>query len=36
VVVLFIAAPPLIRAMFRLREAGAAGVGEVLSKGWNG
>jgi general nucleoside transport system permease protein len=36
VVVLFIAAPPLIRAIFRLREAGAAGVGEVLSKGWNG
>jgi ABC-type uncharacterized transport system permease subunit len=35
VVVLFIAAPPLIRAIFRLRAAGAAGVGEVLSKGWN-
>jgi hypothetical protein len=34
-VVLFIAAPPLIRAIFRLRSAGAAGVGEVLSKGWN-
>ena len=35
VVVLFIAAPPLIRAIYRLRPAGAAGVGEVLSKGWN-
>jgi len=35
VVVLFIAAPPLIRAIFRLRAAGVAGVGEVLSKGWN-
>jgi simple sugar transport system permease protein len=35
VVVLFIAAPPLIRAIYRLRPAKAAGVGEVLSKGWN-
>jgi simple sugar transport system permease protein len=35
VVVLFIAAPPLIRTIFRLRAAGVAGVGEVLSKGWN-
>ncbi len=34
-VVLFIAAPPLIRAIYRLRAAGASGVGEVLSKGWN-
>jgi len=34
-VVLFIAAPPLIRAIYRLRTAGASGVGEVLSKGWN-
>jgi simple sugar transport system permease protein len=33
VVVLFIAAPPLIRAIFRLR--GEGGVIQVLSKGWN-
>jgi ABC-type uncharacterized transport system permease subunit len=33
VVVLFIAAPPLIRAIFRLR--GAGGVIQVLSRGWN-
>jgi ABC-type uncharacterized transport system permease subunit len=35
-IVLFIAAPPLVRAMFRLREARAAGEGQVLAKGWNG
>ncbi len=35
VIVLFVAAPPLIRAMFRLRAAGAGGVGLMLSKGWN-
>ena len=35
VVVLFVAAPPLIRAIYRLRAAGAAASGEVLSKGWN-
>jgi general nucleoside transport system permease protein len=33
VVVLFVAAPPLIRAVFRLR--GAGGVLVVLSRGWN-
>src|SRR5580704_3159613 len=33
VVVLFVAAPPLIRTIFRLR--GAGGVLVVLSKGWN-
>jgi hypothetical protein len=33
--VLFVAAPPLIRAMYRLRAARAGGVGEVMSKGWN-
>jgi ABC-type uncharacterized transport system permease subunit len=33
VIVLFVAAPPLMRAMFRLR--GAGGVAVVLSKGWN-
>jgi len=35
VIVLFIAAPPLIRAMYRLRAAKAGGVGGVVSKGWN-
>ncbi|HEX3958442.1 MAG TPA: ABC transporter permease [Trebonia sp.] len=35
VIVLFIAAPPLIRTMFRLRAARAGGVGTTLSKGWN-
>jgi simple sugar transport system permease protein len=34
VVVLFVAAPPLIRTIFRLR--GAGGVIQVLSRGWNG
>jgi simple sugar transport system permease protein len=34
-IVLFIAAPPLIRAMFRLRATRAAGVGQTLSKGWS-
>jgi ABC-type uncharacterized transport system permease subunit len=33
-IVLFVAAPPLIRAMFRLRAAKAGGVGS-MSKGWN-
>jgi general nucleoside transport system permease protein len=36
VIVLFVAAPPLIRAMYRLRAARAGGVGGVMSKGWNG
>jgi general nucleoside transport system permease protein len=35
VIVLFVAAPPLIRAMYRLRAARAGGVGGVTSKGWN-
>ncbi len=35
VIVLFVAAPPLIRTMYRLRAARAAGVGGVMSKGWN-
>ncbi len=34
-IVLFIAAPPLVRAVFRIRTAGGAGVGQI-SKGWNG
>ena len=38
-IVLFIAAPPLIRAIFRLRGtkggAGGGGIGAVLSQGWN-
>ena len=34
-IVLFIAAPPLVRAVFRIRTSGATGVGQ-LSKGWNG
>jgi len=35
-VVLFIAAPALIRAIFRLRVAGGGGTGQALAKGWNG
>jgi general nucleoside transport system permease protein len=34
-IVLFVAAPPLIRAVFRLRAARAGGVGTTMSKGWN-
>jgi len=34
-IVLFVAAPPLIRAMFRLRAARGGGVGAAMSKGWN-
>jgi simple sugar transport system permease protein len=34
-IVLFVAAPPLIRAMFRLRATRASGVGSAMSKGWN-
>ncbi len=34
-IVLFVATPPLIRAVFRLREARAGGV-EAMAKGWNG
>ena len=33
-IVLFVAAPPLVRAMFRLRKARAAGL-EAVPKGWN-
>jgi len=34
-IVLFVAAPPVIRAIFRLRAAHAAGM-EAVAKGWNG
>ncbi|MGH3121463.1 MAG: ABC transporter permease [Streptosporangiaceae bacterium] len=34
-IVLFVAAPPLIRGVFRLREARGAGI-EAGAKGWNG
>jgi simple sugar transport system permease protein len=34
IIVLFIAAPPLIRSMYRLRKAGVGGPGLTLSKGW--
>ena len=34
-IVLFVAAPPLIRAVFRLREARVSGM-EAVAKGWNG
>ena len=33
--VLFVAAPLLVRTMYNLRAAKAAGVGGVMSKGWN-
>lgn len=35
-IVLFIAAPPLVRAMFRMRGTRAGGAGQTLAKGWNG
>jgi len=34
-IVLFVAAPPLVRAVFRLRAARARGVSTTMSKGWN-
>jgi simple sugar transport system permease protein len=34
-IVLFVAAPPVIRAIFRLRAARATGM-EAVAKGWNG
>ena len=34
-IVLFIAAPQLVRSIFRIR-ADRAGTGQVLAKGWNG
>ncbi len=35
-IVMFIAAPPLVRAIFRLRSRDRAGIGSELAKGWNG
>jgi general nucleoside transport system permease protein len=35
-IVLFVAAPPLIRAVFRLRSAAAAADIDTAAKGWNG
>ncbi len=35
VIVLFVAAPLLIRTIYRLRAARAGGVGGVMSRGWN-
>jgi ABC-type uncharacterized transport system permease subunit len=35
-VVLFVAAPPLIRGMFRLHKATGRDAGQSLAKGWNG
>ena len=35
-IVLFIAAPPLVRAIFRMRGTGPAGAEQALAKGWNG
>jgi len=35
-IVLFVAAPPLIRVLFRLRSTGGAGPQAVASKGWSG
>ncbi len=34
IIVLFVAAPPLVRSVYRLRAARAGGVGLTLSKGW--
>jgi ABC-type uncharacterized transport system permease subunit len=35
-IVLFVAAPPLIRLLFRLRSTRGAGPQAVTSKGWSG
>ena len=34
-IVLFVAEPPLVRTIFRLRAARGGGVGASISKGWN-
>jgi simple sugar transport system permease protein len=35
-IVLFVAAPALVKAIFRLREQRAGALGQTLAKGWNG
>ena len=35
IIVLFVAAPPLIRSVYRLRKAGGGGTGLTLSTGWS-
>jgi general nucleoside transport system permease protein len=35
-IVVFIAAPPLVRAIFRLRGSRQGGEGQGMAKGWNG
>jgi simple sugar transport system permease protein len=35
-IVLLVAAPPLIRLLFRLRRTGGAGLQAVAPKGWSG
>ena len=35
-IVLLVAAPPLIRLLFRLRRTGGTGPQAVASKGWSG
>jgi general nucleoside transport system permease protein len=34
-IVLFVAAPPLVRTIYRVRAGRARGVGTTMSKGWN-
>jgi simple sugar transport system permease protein len=36
IIVLLVAAPPLIRMLFRLRRSRGAGAQAVTSKGWSG
>lgn len=35
-IVIFVAAPALVKAIFRLRAAGGSALGQNLAKGWNG
>jgi general nucleoside transport system permease protein len=34
-IVLFVAAPPLVRAIYRLRPSRTRGISATMSKGWN-
>jgi hypothetical protein len=34
-IVLFVAAPPLVRTIYRVRASRARGVSTTMSKGWN-